>query len=231
MTDHENVIVRNTQTKDFDGISELTRAVYPWSRPWTPEQLASHLHVFPDGQFVAVDGQDRVLGMASSLIVHWDDYDPTDDWLDFTEAGMFTSHDPDSGRTLYGAEVMVHPAARGQGVGKKLYLARRELVERLGLLRIRAGARLVGYHRYADELTATEYTIKVVAGEIGDSTLSFQLKNGFHVIAVVRGYLAKDPESLGAAAIIEWLNPIVATKEDFARLDLRFIPPGAPVLL
>ena len=43
---------------------------------------------------------------------------------------------------LYGAEVMVHPARQGTGVGKCLYEARRALTIRLGLLRIRAGARL-----------------------------------------------------------------------------------------
>ena len=79
--------------------------------------------------------------MAASLIVLWDDYDMTSSWRDFTEHGTFRNHDP-KGRTLYGAEVMVHPDEQGRGIGKKLYAARRELVRRMGLLRIRAGARL-----------------------------------------------------------------------------------------
>jgi hypothetical protein len=82
-------------------------------------------------------------------------------------------------------------------------------VERLGLRRIRAGARLRGYHAHADRLTAEEYVARVVRGEIHDPTLSFQLKRGFKVIAVVSGYLRHDPESLGHAAVIEWINPAV----------------------
>ena len=63
---------------------------------------------------------------------------------------MFTNHDPENGRTLYGAEIMVHPACQGLGVGSRLYEARESLVRERGLLRIRAGARLRDYARYAD---------------------------------------------------------------------------------
>lgn len=205
------VLVRNTRTEDFDGIIRLTRYVYSDSPPWSQRQLASHLAVFPDGQFVAIERDtDQVVGMSASLIVLWDDYDITDSWRDFTDSGMFTNHDPERGRTLYGAEVMVHPDRRRLGIGRKLYAARRALVERLGLLRIRAGARLSGYHRYAGRMSAQEYAAAVVRGEIQDPTLSFQITEGFTVLGVISGYLRHDPESLGWAAIIEWLNPLVA---------------------
>ncbi len=75
----------------------------------------------------------RVVGMAASLIVFWDDYDMKDSWRDFTDHGMFTNHDPVKGRTLYGAEVMVRPSMQGRGIGSKIYHARRELVRRLGV--------------------------------------------------------------------------------------------------
>ncbi len=219
-----SIIVRNTRPEDFAGIIEMTRQVYPDSIPWSETQLASHLNVFPEGQFVAVESDtERVVGMAASLIILWDDYDMTASWRDFTDTGMFTNHDPSRGRTLYGAEVMVTPDRRRVGIGKKLYAARRELVERLGLRRIRAGARLRGYHKYAPQLSAEDYVIKVIRGELRDPTLSFQLKQGFHVLAVVSGYLRHDPQSLGYAAIIEWLNERVAKPEDYAGRDRRFI--------
>jgi GNAT superfamily N-acetyltransferase len=154
--------------------------------------------------------------MAASLIVLWDDYSLDTSWRDFTDNGMFTNHDPEHGRTLYGAEVMVHPALQGQGVGRALYVGRRELVERLGLLRIRAGARLAGYSRVAGHMTPEEYTRSVVRGELSDRTLSFQLAQGFEVIGVARDYLRHDPASQGHAAIIEWLNDAVAKPEDYA---------------
>ncbi len=223
------ITLRTTRAEDFPGIVALTRAVYPSSPPWNLTQLASHLAVFPEGQFVAVvEATNEVVGMASSLIIVWDDYKSHESWRDFTAAGMFTNHDPVHGRTLYGAEVMVHPAMQRRQIGKRLYRMRRELVQRLGLLRIRAGARLRGYGRYAKRLTAEEYVIGVLAGRLKDPTLSFQLREGFRVFAVVADYLKNDPESLGYAALIEWLNPDIATPADNASRDTRWDYPYPP---
>jgi ribosomal protein S18 acetylase RimI-like enzyme len=203
-----HLTVRNTRPADFGQIIALTREVYPSSPSWSERQLESHLVVFPEGQFVAEEAATgRVVGMSASLVVLWDDYDMSTSWRDFTDQGMFTNHDPVAGRTLYGAEVMVRPSLQRRGVGRALYRARRDLAVRLGLLRIRAGSRLRGYHRCADELTPQEYVRKVVRGELRDPTLSFQLRQGFRVLAVVADYLRHDPESLGYAAVIEWLNP------------------------
>jgi len=160
--------------------------------------------------------------MASSLVILWDDYEIMENWRDFTDNGMFTNHDLAQGHTLYGAEIMVHPEMQGHGIGKMLYQSRRDLAQRLKLLRIRAGARLRGYHNYANSLNPEEYVIKVVQGELGDPTLTFQLHQGFHVISVVPHYLANDPESLGYAAVIEWLNKDEARPEDYAKLNPKF---------
>jgi predicted amidohydrolase/GNAT superfamily N-acetyltransferase len=217
------IVVRQTRPSDFPGIVSLCQRVYPQSPPWQVEQLQSHLDVFPEGQFTAIDPETGdVVGMAASLIVCWDDYTLSNNWKDFTDGGYFRNHDAVRGRTLYAAEVMVDPEWRGQGVGKRLYDARNELVRRLRLLRVRAGARLRGYHRYKDRISATEYAARVCQGELSDPTLSFQLKRGFRVIGVTEGYLRNDPESAGYAAVIEWLNPSEATPQDYAAQPERF---------
>ncbi len=206
--DRRPVVVRNTRPEDIPALTGLCSETYPGSPPWSAVQLESHLRVFPEGQFVAVDPADAtILGMSASLIVFWDDYDINTTWRDFTSTGMFTNHNPDRGRTLYGAEVMVRPSVQGRGVGSALYAEREKLVRRLGLLRIRAGARLRGYHRYADTMSSEAYTDAVARGEIFDPTLSFQLRRGFQILTVISNYLRNDPESLGHAAVIEWLNP------------------------
>lgn len=213
--------VRQTRPDDFAAIHRISRAIYPESPAWSDTQLASHLAVFPEGQLVAEDAGE-VVGMAASLIVLWDDYSYDTSWREFTDSGMFTNHDPEHGHTLYGAEIMVDPSRQGQGVGKALYDGRRALCRRLGLLRIRAGARLAGYHRYAEKLTPEEYTEKVVRGELADPTLTFQLKRGFKVLAVARDYLRHDPESFGHAAVIEWINPDVAKPSDYGHGEARY---------
>ncbi|CAN5526111.1 hypothetical protein BH10PLA1_BH10PLA1_19630 [soil metagenome] len=207
MTNRQDIVIRSTRATDIPQIIDLCTRTYSGAEPWSEKQIESHLAVFPEGQLVAVDAADRLCGMSASLIVFWDEYDHWDNWREFTAHGYFTNHDPLSGKTLYGAEVMVDPEYQGMGIGKKLYAARRQICIAHELKRIRAGARLRGYHRYAADIPAAEYVRRVISGQIGDPTLSFQLKQGFTVLAVVQGYLRHDPESLGWAALIEWLNP------------------------
>lgn len=217
------VEVRNTQPGDYPEIVRLCSAVYPDSPVWTEVQIRSHLTVFPQGQFVVVErASGRIVGMSASLIIFWDDYQLDGNWRDFTNGGYFTNHDPSQGRTLYGAEIMVDPEFQGQGIGKMLYSEREKLVRDLGLLRIRAGARLRGYATYAQEMTPDDYVIQVIRGKVYDPTLTFQLKRGFHVLSVVSGYLRHDPESLGYAAVIEWLNSEVARPEDYLKGESKF---------
>ena len=218
------VTIRNTRFDDADQIEQMCRLVYPRERrPWDAEAIASHLNYFPHGQLVAADPDDdrRVLGMAASLVLLWDDYDFHNTWDQLTDRGFFSNHNP-QGHTLYGAEIMVHPDAQGMGVGKQIYAARRELCRSLGLRRIRAGARLRGYHRHADRMTPQQYVVEVVNRSIGDPTLTFQLKQGFRVIAVVENYIEYDHESQGHAAVIEWINHQVATRADYRRRDPAF---------
>lgn len=218
----ERYIIRNTRPEDFAGVDAISRTVYPHSPPWSAEFLQKHLEVFPEGQFVAVDMETgQVAGTAISLIIRWDDYDRLDDYDTFTDRGYLTNHDP-TGRTLYGAEVMVDPALRGLGIGSMLYAARRDLAERLGLLRIRAGARIPGYHRYENEMGVETYVEKVIDGELYDPTLSFQLKHDFHVLAIVPDYYEHDPKSREFAVLIEWINLKVARPEDYLERRRRF---------
>jgi len=211
MKPDEPIEIRNSRPEDIDGIIGLCREVYPHVAPWSRAQLGTHLRLFPEGQFVAVTADSTIVGAAFSLIIHWEDYNLTDSWRDFTSGGTFANHDPEHGHTLYGAEVMVSPALQGHHLGTRLYEARMALARRLGLRRIRAGARLRGYHAWSDRLSALDYARAVEAGAIYDPTLTFQVRRGFHVLGVVPSYLPHDPETLGYAAVIEWINPDVET--------------------
>lgn len=212
-------VVRLATQADIPSVIEISKVVYTPDSAWKEQQLASHQKMFPEGQFVVEDTQDRaVIGFAASLIVRWDDYDSSAPWRDFTDGGYFTNHNPRDGRTLYGAEIIVHPLRQRTGVGGLIYNAREDLTRKLGLLRIRAGARLRSYHKYAKQMSAADYVHAVIDGKLKDATLSFQLSRGFNVLSVISGYLKLDPESLGYAAIIEWLNEAVAAPEDYRHL-------------
>lgn len=218
-----NAHIRTLEPRDFEAVRRMGLKIYPKDDPWTEAYFRSHVEMFPQGQLVAVDNDsDQVLGYAASLIVNWDDYEFADSWNTFTDRGYFTNHDPQFGRTLYGADLMVDPDTQGRGIGKLIYKAREQLCRQMQLRRIRAGARLAGYHRFADTLSPQDYALKVIAREVGDPTLSFQLKRGFRVLAVVKGYMPHDPCSLGNAAVIEWINHQVAQPRDYRQRSPTF---------
>lgn len=200
------VRIRTTRPEDFEQIDDIARRTYGLG--WPAECLASHRRIFPEGQLVAVRAEDDdcILGFAACLIILWDEYDADENWHDYTDQGMFTNHDP-AGHTLYGAEVVVDNEVRRLGVGTALYAARRDLAVRLGLWRIRAHSRLAGYAGHAEAMSPEDYVRKVLAGELLDPTLSFQLRHGFRVLGIVANYLEHDrAHSMGHAALIEWIN-------------------------
>jgi predicted amidohydrolase/GNAT superfamily N-acetyltransferase len=204
-----DIIVRPATLADVPALVELNHLSYPElireNIVWTEEQLRSHLHVFPEGQIVAeVDG--RVVGAVSSLIVDLG-IDPLrwHTWAGITDNGFFTNHDPRAD-TLYGADVYVHPEMRGRRIGAALYEARRKLCRRLNLRRIVAGGRLWHYQQYANQFSVEEYVERVIAGQLRDLVLTYQLREGFIVRNVMPNYLP-DPNSRNYATFIEWLNP------------------------
>jgi hypothetical protein len=56
-----------------------------------PTWNQSHLSIFPEGQWVAIDESGRLVGSASSLIIDWDDYAESANWsvLEFIRAAVF----------------------------------------------------------------------------------------------------------------------------------------------
>lgn len=209
--------IRSMAAKDIEAATDLQERVYSAIPPFTRQQFESLLDHFPQGQFVAeLDG--RIVGLAVSLVIMWDDYSLHHTWNSVTNDGYFDTHDM-SGRTLYGAEVCVDPAVRHHGVGHGLYEARRKLCRAMNLKRIIAGGRLPGYHKVADSMPPEEYAKRVVWGDIYDPVLRFQLGEGFNYCGILKGYLPADDDSQGNAALIVWLN------QDFeAELPTRLPP-------
>ena len=202
------VKVRIISEKDIQGIIKLQQESFPYMAKdgmiWNERHLKSHIKIFPEGQLVA-EFEEVIVGSSSSLIVTLRPEYAGHTYAEITAAGMFTTHDS-KGDSLYGADVSTHPEMRRLGIATALYDARRKLAIRLNLRRIIAGGRLFNYCEHGKEMSAEEYAKKVVAGELLDPVLSFQLKNGFRFIQVLPSYM-KDRRSLNYAAFIEWKNP------------------------
>src|SRR5919202_6276534 len=136
------VKIRNTAKEDICKIINLQKESFPYlaryGNIWLPEELQSHLRIFPEGQFVAVEPDGTVVGSASTLIVLLNPQYAEHTWKKITSNGMFTNHSS-NGASLYGADISTHPKHRHEGIGGMLYDARKELVAKLNLRRMIAG--------------------------------------------------------------------------------------------
>ncbi len=205
---HTGVTIRNTLQHDIPKIVNLQQESFPYlaryGNIWRPEELESHLLVFPEGQFVAIEPDGTVVGSASTLILSLNPEYAEHTWKDVTANGLFTNHNP-KGDSLYGADISTHPKYRHEGIGKMLYDARKQLVKELHLRRMIGGGRLFNYCEYASTMSALEYAQKVIRGELRDPVLSFELDNEFKFVKILPNYF-DDVRSLNYASFIEWIN-------------------------
>ena len=191
-------------------LEALQKTCFPTLAPhelMREEHFLSHYRVFPEGDFVALDvtESERVVGLGSGFLTDFDFDHPNHTFKEMIAGGFYTNHDL-NGRWYYGGDISVHPEYRGRGIGKLLYEARKKLVVERGLKGIVAGGVLPGYVLHKGKLGVPDYVDKVVAGELFDPTLSFQLKNGFEVRGLLENYL-EDNASDNWATLIVWENP------------------------
>lgn len=168
------------------------------------EHFLNHCRLFPEGNFVALDGN-KVVGLGSGFLIDFDFEDTHHTFNEIIDGGYYSNHDPDGG-WYYGADISVHPDYRGKGIARHLYNARKEIAIRLNRRGIVAGGLIPTYAEYKNQMTAQEYVDKVVKGEIFGRTLSVQLRNGFEVVGLLKDYIA-DSASDNWATLIVWRNP------------------------
>jgi GNAT superfamily N-acetyltransferase len=152
------------------------------------EQYKAHVKLFPEGQFVALDG-DKVVGATSSTRYNFDiNNQEHHTFYEVMGGGWFTTHDP-NGAWLYGMDVSVHPGYRGKGIARALYRARHNTCKALGLKGQMTVGMLNGYSAVQDAMTIDEYYNKVKGHELFDPTVSVQEKIGFEIVGLMKDYL------------------------------------------
>ena len=207
-----DIIIANARPEHGEAISQIICAAYevPPEECNSANQVASGddirvvIERFPEGQFVALDG-DTVVGMASTMRVNRPPSEKPLTWMDQIGDLTVKNHDP-NGEWLYGVEVAVPPEHRRRGIATALYEARFDLVRKLNLRAWYAVGMLMGYGDYADQMTVREYGEKVLRREITDPTVTMQMNRGFRATMVVENYL-DEPQAGNAGALIIWDNP------------------------
>ncbi|MET0138135.1 MAG: GNAT family N-acetyltransferase, partial [Sphingobium sp.] len=200
--------LRNAEPGDVSAILRLIRRVYPDMPNYAPAMVRGQINNFPQGVFVALY-DNKVVGYCATMRVTKDMAFGPHDWDEITANGFGTRHTL-AGEWLYGYELAVDPKLRGLRIGQRIYDARKALAEELDLHGIVIAGRIPGYARAQRKVDGPEdYVARVAAGKLSDQVLSFQLKNGFESIGILRGYLPEDKASGGFAAHLVWRNPYV----------------------
>lgn len=205
------ITITTIQPAYFAQLEQLQYTCYPTLATHELMQVAhfaSQYRIFPEGQIVVLAGE-RVIGQGSGFFIDFDFAQPSHRFKEICDNFFFTRHDP-KGAYYYGADISVHPAYRGQGIGKQIYAARQAVVRRFKRRGIVAGGLIPGYAAYKGRLSVPEYVERVVAGDLQDPTLSFQLRNGFRVRGLLENYI-EDSASDNWSTLIEWVNPDCAS--------------------
>ena len=154
------------------------------------EQYANHIRLFPEGQFVLLDGN-RIVGMTSSMRSTFDYNNFYHTFDEIIAGGWMTNHNPE-GDWLYGLDIGVHPDYRGMGLARLLYRARQEMARSLGLKGQITVGMMSGSGAVSHLMSGETYYRELLAGKRSDPTVSRQMKIGFRPIALIPDYL-QDP--------------------------------------
>ncbi len=206
--------ITNLQARWAPFLAEIELACFPTANTddlLSEDDIRAYSEVFPEGYFVALEDGNPV-GMGAGIFLDFDFANPEHTIKEITGEHQCGNHDPD-GAWYYGTDIAVSPSHRRRGIGAMLYQARKDLVRRHGKKGIIAGGSLPGFADHKESMGIEEYVKRVVAGDLYDPTLSFQLDNGFHVRGLLEDYL-DDPADDGWAALIVW------------EADLRSSPPS-----
>lgn len=200
-----HLTLRNMRSADYDAIAAIMDRVYPTlGGAWSPRIFEAQLARFPDGQ-ICIEDNGKIVAGAISVVVNYDKFGDHHTYAQITGSGTLSTHDP-NGDTLYGVDMFVHPEYRGMRLGRRLYDARKELVENLNLKQMIVGGRIPGYDAHKDQMSVHKYIERVRNKEAYDTILSFQLANDFHVRRVIKNYVPEDIESGTYAVLLQWQN-------------------------
>lgn len=201
------LVIRNATPKDIPALLPLYEKAYGVGFGYTSDQIAGQINRFPDGQFVA-EFEGQIVGHCVTFMIASSVAMAQHTWNEITGGGFAARHDPE-GDILYGMDVLVDSSFRRLRIGQRFYKIRQDLCQWHELKGIVFGGRIPGYQRHAKQFPdPADYVAAVRESKLRDPVLSFQLRQGFEVVGVLKNYLMDDLESGTHATQMLWRNPL-----------------------
>lgn len=177
----------------------------PENEVFTAAQFRSHIAIFPEGQFIAVDTTtDTVVGLTVSMHVRFNPHEPMlASWWELIGKGWLTTHAP-HGEWLYGVEYGASCLSR-QGHRQAVDQRPPRNHAPPQFARLSGGQdAIISYHTVADTVPVKDYVADVIAGRRFDNNLSKQIKMGFKPMHIIPNYLPDaDCAGYGVEMMIE----------------------------
>lgn len=206
------LVVVPMQAHHAQQCQELQDVVFPTLAPeqrLRAEHYRYHVtELFPEGQFVTLDGE-RVVGATTAIRMDFDFDHIHHRFEDTLAGGWLTTHEP-GGAWLYGIDVGVHPEYRRRGIARALYAARHATVKALGLRGQITAGMMSGYGAVASQMTGEQYYAELLSGQRTDPTVSAQLRIGFELRGLIPEYL-DDPVcgNYGVLIVLDAAKPVL----------------------
>ena len=198
----------------FDEVITLQREAFPppfdETLLWSQSDLATHIDLFPEAQWVAI-AENKIVGSCSNTLISEANYQHHSDWEATVGGYQIKTFDP-NGTTLYGLDISVACAYRNQGIGRAFYECRKRLVVDRKLKRYATGCRLPDFSTSGFE-NVYEFLELVRMGRKSDRTLSPLLKYDLRIIGAHTNYM-EDIESNNCAALLEWEPTLEEQKQN-----------------
>lgn len=150
--EQEKMTAFNIKILGKESLSQIMRIERSaWEREWqaTEDKFSSRIEIFPEG-VIGVFHQGQLAGMTTSMMFDFDISDLSGyhkTWQEITDNGCIATHNPE-GNALYIVSVAVHRSFQGQGLGRELVAAQKNLARRKKLDFVVLGARIPGFKDY-----------------------------------------------------------------------------------
>jgi ribosomal protein S18 acetylase RimI-like enzyme len=198
---------RTYEKKDYPALKKVMQLAFAdMGSPYVLEQEMNMLSdLYPNGQIVAVSG-DEIVGAVISRITDYNVFKQPHT-VDYCSDTAVFIPEAKVGDAIYGMDVFVNPNTKHSRIGKKLV---NELLQRVfeDNFRVFVGtSRVIGYHKYADQMDCQTYVENVKNRTLFDPVLCFHLSYGMQTAHITPYFADDDVLSVGHGVHIEMYNP------------------------